>query len=56
MFTGVFLTAGGVPEQFALSLQTRRVRGAGQYGSRHLSLVTPSVEVLVMSVGRCGSC
>lgn len=55
MFTAVFFPAGGVPEQFAVSLQSHRVKGAGQYRSRHSSLVTPSVAALVMSAGRTGS-
>lgn len=50
MFTSVFLPISGVPEQFAVSLQSRRVKGAGRYRSRHSSLVRPSTEVLVMSV------
>lgn len=43
---GVFLLAGDVPEQFAVSLQSCGVKGAEYHGSRHWNLVTPSVEEL----------
>lgn len=43
---GVFLPAGDFSEQFAVSLQSYGVKGAGQHGSRHSNLVTPSVQEL----------
>lgn len=43
---GVFLPAGDVPEQLAVSLQSCGVKGTEQHGSRHSNLITPSVEEL----------
>lgn len=48
--------AQGSCRQFAVTLQSGGVKGAGRYRSRRSGLVTPSTQVSVVSVGGSDNC